>query len=85
MGTAACTFALPVPLAAAVEQAGWAEPHFLVHQGVLPPTIVMLYAPRDEDEAQVVLGLVLSSYEHAMAAVTTISRAEPIPPVRGTS
>jgi hypothetical protein len=48
------------------DRAGWAEPHFLVHQGFLPPNVVMLYAPRDEEEARVLLALVRSSYEHAM-------------------
>ena len=62
--------ALPLPLAAAAEQAGWAEPHFLVHQGALPPNIVMLYAPRDNVEAKVLLSLLRSSYEHAIRSVS---------------
>ena len=56
---------LPLQLAGAAEQAGWAEPHFLVHTGQAPPTVVMLYAPRDEVERDVVLGLVRASYEFA--------------------
>ncbi|MCW2798851.1 MAG: hypothetical protein JWQ70_323 [Aeromicrobium sp.] len=60
--------ALPLPLASAAHDAGWAEPHFLVHEGVLPPNIVMLYAPRDDVEAQVLLGLVRVSYEFALSA-----------------
>jgi hypothetical protein len=58
--------ALPLPLAAAAERAGWAERHFLVHTGQAPPTIVMLYAPRDHAEQHVVLGLVRASYEFAL-------------------
>lgn len=54
---------LPLPLAGEAEQAGWAEPHFLVHTGQAPPNVVMLYAPRDEKERDVVLGLVRASYE----------------------
>ena len=50
--------ALPLPLAAAAESEGWAELHFLVHTGRAPATIVMLYAPRDSAEQDVVLGLV---------------------------
>ena len=84
-GDSSLHVALPVPLAAAAEQAGWAEPHFLVHQGLLPPTIVMLYAPRDDEEARVVLGLVRSSYEHAMATVTRAGRSDPPPSDRSTS
>lgn len=56
---------LPVLLAEAAERAGWAEPHFLVHGGQAPPTVVLLYAPRDERERKVVLGLVRTSYEFA--------------------
>jgi hypothetical protein len=58
---------LPVPLAEAAERAGWAEPHFLVHTGRAPATVVMLYAPRDEHEREVVLRLVHASYEFALA------------------
>lgn len=56
---------LPVQLAEAAERAGWAEPHFLVHTGQVPPTVVLLYAPRDERERDVALGLVRASYEFA--------------------
>jgi Family of unknown function (DUF5519) len=59
---------LPLPLAAAAERAGWAERHFLVQTGQAPPTVLMLYAPRDELERDVVLGLVRASYEFALAA-----------------
>ena len=58
--------ALPLPLAAAAVSEGWAEPHFFVHTGRAPATIVMLYAPRDEYEGEVVLGLVRASYEFAL-------------------
>jgi catechol 2,3-dioxygenase-like lactoylglutathione lyase family enzyme len=57
---------LPLPLVAAAERAGWAEPHFLVRAGQAPPTLVMLYAPRDRAEQDVVLGLVRASYEFAL-------------------
>jgi len=58
---------LPVPLAAAAGRAGWAEPHFLVHTGRAPATVVMLYAPRDDLEREVVQRLVRASYEFALA------------------
>lgn len=58
---------LPLPLAAAAEQAGWAEPHFLVRTGQAPANVVMLYAPRDDVEQDVVLGLIRASYEFALA------------------
>jgi len=59
--------ALPLPLAAVAERAGWAEPHYLVQTGQAPATIVMLYAPRDDLERDVVLRLVRASYEFALA------------------
>lgn len=62
---------LPVPLAEAAERAGWAEPHFLVRTGQAPPNVVLLYAPRDEEERDVVLGLVRASYEFAFSADPT--------------
>lgn len=56
---------LPVPLPHAAEAAGWAEPHFLVRTGRAPATVVMIYAPRDDQERDVVLDLVRASYELA--------------------
>lgn len=56
---------LPLHLAAAAQRAGWAEPHFLVHTGQAPATVVIIYAPRDEVEQDVVLQLVRASYEFA--------------------
>jgi hypothetical protein len=62
---------LPVPLAIAAERAGWAEPHFLVHTGQAPPTVVMLYAPRDDLEHDVVQRLVRASYKFAVNGTPT--------------
>jgi hypothetical protein len=45
---------------------GWAEPHYLVHAGQAPPTVMMLYAPRDDAERMVILRLVRASYEFAL-------------------
>ena len=64
---------LPVTLAEAAQRAGWGEPHYLVPTGHAPPTVVMLYAPRDERERDVVLGLVRASYELACSADLTSS------------
>jgi hypothetical protein len=57
---------LPLPLAEAAESAGWAEPHFLVHTGQAPVNLVMVYAPRDDSECDVVRQLVRASYELAL-------------------
>jgi phospholipase/carboxylesterase len=59
---------LPVELASLAEEAGWAEPHFLVRTGQLPPSIVMIYAPRDAAEQDVVRRLVRASYEYALGS-----------------
>lgn len=56
---------LPLQLATAAERAGWAEPHYLVHTEQAPATVIMLYAPRDTVERDVILRLVRASYEFA--------------------
>jgi Family of unknown function (DUF5519) len=79
---------LPERRAREAIQAGWAEFHPLVEEGHLPPTVVMVYAPRDEAELAVVSGLVRESYHFArgqesMAGTETVadgpSRREPMP------
>jgi hypothetical protein len=81
---------LPERRAREAIRAGWAEFHPLVEEGRLPPTVVMIYAPRDEDELAVVSGLVRESYqyargqEHAAGAegagtATDGARREPMP------
>jgi len=57
---------LPTPLATEAQRTGWAEPHYLVHTGQAPPTVVMLYAPRNKTERDVILRLVRASYEFAL-------------------
>jgi catechol 2,3-dioxygenase-like lactoylglutathione lyase family enzyme len=56
---------LPPDLAAASRDAGWAEDHPLVASGALPPTHVMVYAPRNEHELNVVASLVEAAYRFA--------------------
>ena len=57
---------LPPDLAQAACQAGWAEPHPLVASGQVPLSHVMVYAPRDESELEVVTSLVEASYRFAI-------------------
>ena len=45
--------------------AGWAEPHPVALRGLIPPTAVMLYAPRDEAELDVIESLVRESHAFA--------------------
>jgi len=56
---------LPADVAAAACRAGWAELHPLAVSGALPPTHVMVYAPRDEDELGVVVSLVETAHHFA--------------------
>jgi Luciferase len=45
--------------------AGWAEPHPVALRGLIPPNAVMLYAPRDEAELDVIESLVRASHAFA--------------------
>lgn len=45
--------------------AGWAEYHTLVGKGFLPPVIIMVYGPRDEDELAVVRLAIDEAYRSA--------------------
>ncbi|MFQ3320154.1 MAG: hypothetical protein ACI8UR_001843 [Natronomonas sp.] len=57
--------ALPTDVADTAVQRGWAEPHPMAERGVVPATVVMVYAPRDADERAVVFALVRESYRYA--------------------
>jgi hypothetical protein len=48
--------------------AGWAEPHPVALRGLIHPTAVMLYAPRDEAELDVIERLVRASHAFARPA-----------------
>lgn len=56
---------LPEHRARGAIEAGWAEYHPLVAEGQLPPTHVMVYAPRNNGELEIVYGLVRESYHFA--------------------
>ena len=56
---------LPPETVAEAVAAGWAEPHPAALRGLIPPTAVMLYAPRDEDELDVIESLVRASHAFA--------------------
>jgi phospholipase/carboxylesterase len=44
---------------------GWGEPHPMARRGLIPPTAVMVYAPRDADEVETVLQVIGASYRFA--------------------
>lgn len=60
--------ALPPALAQQAVEAGWAEQHPIARRGLIPPGSVMLYAPRDDAEVDVVAALVRASWAHARGA-----------------
>ena len=49
---------LPPATVGEVLAKGWGEHHPMVHRGLLPPTNVMIYAPRTEAEVDTVLRLI---------------------------
>jgi hypothetical protein len=56
---------LPEAMARQVIQRGWGEFHPLVQQGMMPPTNLMVFGPRDADELDVVWSIVQASYANA--------------------
>jgi Family of unknown function (DUF5519) len=56
---------LPLDVAREATDAGWAEVHPVARLGLIPPTAVMLYAPRDEDELGVIAVLIEASHAFA--------------------
>lgn len=57
--------ALPLDIARDAIAAGWAEQHIAAASGQAPPTVVMVYAPRDDNDIDVVLRLLDESYRFA--------------------
>lgn len=57
--------ALPPALAEQAVQAGWAEQHPVARRGLIPPGSVMVYAPRDDVEADIVAALARASWKYA--------------------
>jgi hypothetical protein len=45
---------------------GWAEPHFSSSFGSVPPGVMLVYTPRDEDEAPVCRSLFRVSYNFSL-------------------
>ena len=59
--------ALPDELADAAIERGWAELHLVARTEVVPGSVVMVYAPRDSAEAEVVWTLIQASHAFASA------------------
>lgn len=59
---------LPPELAARVVESGWGEPHPMARLGLIPSSALMVYAPRDEHELEVVFSFVEAAYLFARQA-----------------
>ncbi len=57
--------ALPDPVADVAIDRGWAELHLIARTEELPGSVVLVYAPRDADEAAAVWALLQASHEFA--------------------
>jgi hypothetical protein len=60
---------LPPALVDEAIEAGWAELHPVARRGLIPPTAVMIYAPRDDTEREVVERLVRASHAFARSGL----------------
>jgi hypothetical protein len=60
--------ALPPLLAGEAVEKGWAEVHPVARLGLIPANVVMLYAPRDEEEVEAVADLVRAGHAFARGA-----------------
>ena len=61
---------LPPALALEAVEAGWAEQHPAARRGLIPPNAVMVYAPRNDSEREVVEELVRASHAFARGLVS---------------
>lgn len=62
---------LPPGLDVEAVEAGWAEQHPVARRGLIPANAVMLYAPRDDAEREVVEKLVRASHAFARGEAST--------------
>ena len=63
---------LPEEEADAAIESGWAELHPWSREGRIPPTRLLVYAPRDRGELEVVHSLVLDSYRVASSPPVSV-------------
>ena len=60
---------LPKKDAETIINKGWGEWHPLIKRGILPPNIVMLYAPRNQEELEVARVILRCSYSFAQGEI----------------
>jgi hypothetical protein len=68
---------LPSALAEEAIAAGWAELHPVARLGLIPKTAVMVYAPRDDEELEVVERLIRESHDFARGSSRPLRAGEP--------
>lgn len=56
---------LPLDLARTVEEQGWGEQHPVARMGLIPPTAMMVYGPRDKGELEIVWDILRASHGFA--------------------
>ena len=61
--------ALPPYLAREALAGGWAEVHPVARLGLMPENVLMLYAPRDDEEVEVVAALVNAANDFAQGKI----------------
>jgi hypothetical protein len=74
--------ALPLSCAHWAIIRGWAEPHFSSSFGLMPPGVMVVYTPRDEDELAVCRSLFWVSYNFSLNE-KRMNSAEWVPLFRG--
>lgn len=62
---------LPEPDARYVIEQGWGEFHPVVTMGMYPPTLIMVYGPRDAPDLDIVFRIVETSYRYARGDTQT--------------
>jgi hypothetical protein len=65
---------LPLEVAVFAIAGGWAEPHIVVWMGFATPGSVMVFAPRDDEELEVVWNLIQESYRYAIGEAPAFKR-----------
>jgi hypothetical protein len=64
--------ALPPEVAQEAMRKGWAEQHPVARMGYIPQNVVMIYAPRDAQEIEVVAGLVDEACRYASGVMSDV-------------
>lgn len=67
---------MPLELIPPLRAAGWIEPHPISRRPEWPDTIVMFYAPRDDDELGVASAVLRASWQQASATSVSVGKEQ---------